>query len=109
MKQLYGVIGNPIGHSMSPDIHNAALQDKNINGQYFAFQVEPHHLKDAVNGIKALGICGVNVTVPHKVAIMEHLDEIHESAKVLGAVNTVKREETGSSGIILTEMGFINP
>ncbi|MFA1779103.1 shikimate dehydrogenase [Bacillus velezensis] len=92
MKQLYGVIGNPIGHSMSPDIHNAALQDKNINGQYFAFQVEPHHLKDAVNGIKALGICGVNVTVPHKVAIMEHLDEIHESAKVLGAVNTVKRE-----------------
>ncbi|MGG0158759.1 shikimate dehydrogenase [Bacillus velezensis] len=92
MKQLYGVIGNPIGHSMSPDIHNAALQDKNINGQYFAFQVEPRHLKDAVNGIKALGICGVNVTVPHKVAIMEHLDEIHESAKVLGAVNTVKRE-----------------
>lgn len=54
--------------------------------------MEPHHLKDAVNGIKALGICGVNVTVPHKVAIMEHLDEIHESAKVLGAVNTVKRE-----------------
>lgn len=93
---------------MSPDIHNAALKDKNINGQYFAFQVEPHNLKDAVNGIKALGICGINVTVPHKVAIMEHLDEIDESAKVLGAVNTVKREETGSSGIILTEMDFIN-
>ncbi|KXZ18427.1 shikimate dehydrogenase [Bacillus nakamurai] len=92
MKQLYGVIGNPIGHSMSPDIHNAALKDKNINGQYFAFQVEPHDLKDAVNGIRALGISGINVTVPHKVAIMEHLDEIHESAKVLGAVNTVKRE-----------------
>lgn len=92
MKKLYGVIGNPIGHSMSPDIHNASLKDLGLDGHYHAFKVEENDLEDAVKGIRALGVQGINVTVPHKVSIMDYLDHIDESAKVLGAVNTVRRE-----------------
>ncbi|WP_437131569.1 shikimate dehydrogenase [Bacillus atrophaeus] len=107
MKQLYGVIGNPIGHSMSPDIHNAALKDLGLDGHYHAFQVENDNLKDAVKGMKALGMIGINVTVPHKVAIMEHLDHIDESAKVLGAVNTVRTEGDMLVGYNTDGEGFV--
>lgn len=81
MKPLYGVIGNPVGHSMSPDIHNAALKDAGIDGHYHGFQVEENDLKDAINGMKALGISGFNVTVPHKVDIMQYLDKIDVTAE----------------------------
>ncbi|MCI4060046.1 shikimate dehydrogenase, partial [Bacillus cereus] len=74
MKKLYGVIGNPIGHSMSPDIHNASLKDLSLDGHYHAFKVEEDDLEDAVKGIRALGVHGINVTVPHKVSIMDYLD-----------------------------------
>lgn len=107
MKKLYGVIGNPIAHSMSPDIHNAALKDLGLDAHYHAFKVEEDSLEDAVKGIRALGVQGINVTVPHKVSIMDHLDHIDESAKVLGAVNTVRREGDKLVGYNTDGEGFV--
>ncbi|MCY7899250.1 shikimate dehydrogenase [Bacillus inaquosorum] len=107
MKKLYGVIGNPIGHSMSPDIHNASLKDLGLDGHYHAFKVEEDDLEDAVKGIRALGIQGINVTVPHKVSIMDYLDHIDESAKVIGAVNTVRREGDKLVGYNTDGEGFV--
>ncbi|MCY7917754.1 shikimate dehydrogenase [Bacillus vallismortis] len=107
MKKLYGVIGNPIGHSMSPDIHNSSLKDLGLDGYYHAFKVEENDLEDAVKGIRALGVQGINVTVPHKVSIMNYLDHIDESAKVIGAVNTVRREGDKLVGYNTDGEGFV--
>ncbi|MDM5302575.1 shikimate dehydrogenase [Bacillus subtilis] len=107
MKKLYGVIGNPIGHSMSPDIHNASLKDLGLDGHYHAFKVEEDDLEDAVKGIRALGVQGINVTVPHKVSIMDYLDHIDDSAKVIGAVNTVRREGDKLVGYNTDGEGFV--
>ncbi|MFN2745249.1 MULTISPECIES: shikimate dehydrogenase [Bacillus] len=107
MKPIYGLIGNPVAHSMSPDIHNAALQDLSLDGHYHAFRVEKDDLEDAVKGMRALGVQGFNVTVPHKVSIMKYLDRIDESAKALGAVNTVRREKDGLVGYNTDGEGFL--
>lgn len=107
MKPIYGLIGNPVAHSMSPDIHNAALKDLSLDGYYHAFRVESDDLEDAVKGMRALGIQGFNVTVPHKVEIMKYLDRIDESAKVLGAVNTVRREKEQLVGYNTDGEGFL--
>ncbi|MEC0496127.1 shikimate dehydrogenase [Bacillus glycinifermentans] len=107
MKPIYGLIGNPVAHSMSPDIHNAALKDLSLDGYYHAFRVENDDLEDAVKGMRALGIQGFNVTVPHKVEIMKYLDRIDESAKVLGAVNTVRREKEQLVGYNTDGEGFL--
>ncbi len=90
---LLALIGDPVGHSKSPDMMNRALKNHGLPYVYLAFQVAPERLKEAVNGFRALGVKGWNVTIPHKVAIMEHLDEIDESALAIGAVNTVVCEE----------------
>lgn len=108
LKPLYGVIGNPVGHSMSPDIHNAALKDARIDGHYHGFQVENDDLKDAISGMKALGISGINVTVPHKVEIMKYLDKIDVTAERLGAVNTVRREGEQLVGYNTDGEGFLH-
>ena len=89
MGNLYGVIGYPIKHSMSPDIHNDAFQDLGIEGYYHAFHVEPTNLAETVDALKVLGVKGFNVTIPHKVAIIPFMDELDETAKIVGAVNTV--------------------
>ncbi|PCK20776.1 shikimate dehydrogenase [Bacillus pumilus] len=108
MKPLYGLIGNPVGHSMSPDIHNAALKDAGIDGHYHGFQVEERDLADAISGMKALGISGFNVTVPHKVEIMQYLDKIDVTAERLRAVNTVRLEEGQLVGYNTDGEGFLH-
>ncbi len=108
LKPLYGLIGNPVGHSMSPDIHNAALKDAGIDGHYHGFQVENEDLKDAICGMKALGISGFNVTVPHKVDIMQYLDKIDVTAERLRAVNTVRLEEGQLIGYNTDGEGFLH-
>ncbi|MRX71340.1 shikimate dehydrogenase [Bacillus lacus] len=90
MEKLYGLIGWPVSHSMSPAIHNHAFSELNISGHYHAFPVSPQGLEKAVAGLRALGISGFNVTIPHKVAILPYLDELDLSAELAGAVNTVK-------------------
>ena len=87
--RLYVLIGDPVEHSFSPLMHNAAFQFCGINSVYLTLQVKSDGLGDAIKGIKSMGIPGLNVTIPHKVSIMKYLDEIDSNAKNIGAVNTV--------------------
>ncbi len=88
--KLFCVIGDPIEHSLSPIMHNTVFEAMKLNCAYTAFKVPKDALGGAIEGMKALGIGGVNVTIPHKVAVMEHLDSLSEEARIIGAVNTVK-------------------
>src|SRR5512147_763446 len=86
--QLCGVIGNPVEHSLSPDIHNAAFQKLGLNFVYLAFRVEA--IGDAVKGLRALGnFRGASVTIPHKVAAVPLLDVVEPTAHHIGAINTI--------------------
>lgn len=107
MKKLYGVIGDPIGHSMSPDMHNDAFQALGIQAHYQPFHVMEADLPKAVEGMKALGISGFNVTVPHKTAVMPLLDEVDPLAQAIGAVNTVVREQNRFIGYNTDGEGFL--
>ncbi len=89
------IIGDPISHSLSPVMQNAAFVAGNLDFVYVPFAVSPGNLEQAVCGLKALGVCGFNVTIPHKTAILPFLDRLDESAESAGAVNTVLL--TGSS------------
>src|SRR4030042_2438549 len=88
--KVLGIIGSPIEHSMSPVMHNAALQGLNLDYRYLAFHVPLERLSSAIDGIRGLGIVGVNVTIPHKENVMKLLDEIDKKAIKIGAVNTIK-------------------
>lgn len=89
---LLGILGHPVAHSKSPAMHGAAAAALGIDAVYLRFDVKPALLGDAVRGVRALSIDGVNVTVPHKQAVMAFLDRIDEDARLIGAVNTIRRE-----------------
>ena len=84
---LYGLIGNPVAHSLSPVMHNQAFAASGYNGVYLAFRVTDPAA--AIRGIRALDLKGISVTLPHKVAVMKYLDEIDETAGQIRAVNTI--------------------
>ena len=84
---LYVVVGNPIGHSLSPVMHNSALAHAGLDGVYLAFRVED--IAAAISGIRGLDIRGVSITIPHKVSVMQYLDEVDSIASDIGAVNTI--------------------
>jgi shikimate dehydrogenase len=86
-----GVLGWPLEHTLSPPIHNAAFRSLGIDWVYFAWPVPPEDLAAAVGGIRALGAMGANVTMPHKEAVVDLLDEISGDAAAVGAVNTIQR------------------
>ena len=86
---LVGVIGNPVKHSLSPVILNAAFREAKINWVYTAFETPEEKLADAIDGIRALGIAGLSVTMPHKAKVCSLLDEISDSAQTLNAVNCI--------------------
>lgn len=89
--QLCGLLGNPVAHSLSPAIHNAAFRELNLNFVYLAFPVE--NLDGALQGIRALGnLRGFSVTIPHKVAILPLLDGVEKTARNIGSVNTVIKD-----------------
>jgi shikimate dehydrogenase len=88
---LYGIIGHPVKHSLSPLIQNLAFKQLGINAVYLAFEVTD--LTSALAGVRALGIKGLSVTIPHKVDIIPLLDEIDIMSKNIGAVNTVVNKE----------------
>ena len=91
--KLFCVIGDPIEHTLSPAMHNAVFEGLRLNCVYTAFRIEPPILGDFVRGVKTMGLGGVNVTIPLKVAIIEHLDALSEEAQIIGAVNTIKMGE----------------
>ena len=107
--RIMGVMGYPIAHSLSPVIQNAAIQAARIDYGYIAMPVAPEALEDAVKGLKALGFIGCNVTIPHKVNIMQYLDEIDETASLIGAVNTVVIKDGKLRGYNTDGIGFITP
>lgn len=87
--RVCGLFGYPVGHSFSPAMHNAALREMGINWVYVAFAVQPAHLPAAVAAVRALDMPGVNVTVPHKEAVLHLVDELSDAARLSGAVNTI--------------------
>lgn len=87
--KIVGLIGWPISHSYSPAMHNAAAEALGLNLIYVPLPVPPDRLFDALRGLPALGIRGVNVTVPYKQAVLPHLDAIYPAAQVIGAANTI--------------------
>jgi shikimate dehydrogenase len=92
MTATYGIIGWPVEHSRSPAMHNAAFRAKGIDAVYVRFPVHPDDVGEAVRGLKALGVRGANVTVPHKEAVIPYLDELSREARAMGAVNTIVRD-----------------
>lgn len=104
---IYGIIGHPIGHSLSPLIHNYAFENLDFNSVYVSFDVNEEDLKDAIIGIKALGIKGLNVTVPHKESVIKYLDRISDEAKLIGAVNTIKNNSGSLEGYNTDVTGFM--
>ncbi|WP_404428781.1 shikimate dehydrogenase [Sutcliffiella horikoshii] len=107
MKSLYGVIGSPIAHSMSPLIHNNAFLQNGMDAHYHAFHVEPDQLETAVAGMRALGVTGFNVTIPHKEAIIPLLDSVEDAALQIGAVNTVVNKDGKLIGYNTDGRGYV--
>jgi shikimate dehydrogenase len=104
---VYGIIGHPVKHSLSPLMQTAAFEALGIDAVYVPFDVDPENLGEAVNGLRALNVKGFNVTVPHKEGVIEHLDFVDEDAEFLGAVNTVKNEDGQLTGYNTDADGFL--
>ncbi|MEA2705011.1 MAG: shikimate dehydrogenase [Actinomycetota bacterium] len=93
--RLAAVIGSPVRHSRSPAIHNAAFRALGLDWVYLAFEVAPGEVADALGGMRALGIAGLSVTIPHKEAAAAVVDELSATARALGAANTIVVHEDG--------------
>jgi shikimate dehydrogenase len=106
--ELAGIIGMPVAHSRSPTIHNFWLNAHGIRGAYVPLAVAPERLKDALPGLAALGFRGCNVTMPHKQTAMPLLHRVSETARRIGAVNTIVVEDDGTlSGFNNDGNGFV--
>jgi len=91
--RVCGVIGEPIEHTLSPLMHNAAFETLRLDYVFLAFRVKPAQVESAVNGMRALNIRGLNITMPHKSTIIKHLDRVDLSAQIVNSVNTVLNKE----------------
>lgn len=98
MRDLYGLFGEVLAHSYSPKIHQLILQNLNLPGFYHLFELPKTDLKTAVEGLKVLGAKGINVTIPHKISIMDYIDEISPEASRIGSVNTIAFENGRTRG-----------
>ncbi|RMF12515.1 MAG: shikimate dehydrogenase [Candidatus Dadabacteria bacterium] len=107
--RLYGILGHPVGHSLSPAIHNPEFAACGHDAVYLAFDVPPGRLPAAIDGVRALGLAGLNLTIPHKEAILPLLDAIDPAAARIGAVNTVAAEDGHLTGYNTDGIGFLNP
>ena len=107
--KLLGVIGDPIAHTLSPVMHNAAIEHLGLDYQYVPFAVAPANLSTALAGFAAIGVVGCSVTIPHKQAIIPLLVDITPLAKAVGAVNTIWNTPAGWQGTNTDVAGFITP
>lgn len=105
--KLLGVIGWPVEHSLSPLMHNNNIADLGIDYVYIALPVNPANVKDSLFGLKALGFSGVNVTIPHKQAYIEYMDEISQEVGTIGALNTIHIKDNKFYGYNTDAYGFI--
>jgi shikimate dehydrogenase len=106
--RLTGLIGTPVAHSISPQMHNEAFRTLGLDYVYLAFDVSREHLADAVRGLKEIGIRGFNVTMPHKQAVAKLADELTPAAQIAGACNTVINEDGRLIGHTTDGIGFMD-
>lgn len=100
------IIGHPVSHSLSPQMHEAAFKKLNLNYRYLSFEISPLHFKHGIQALKSLGFRGFNVTLPFKERIMPFLDQVTPEAKMIGAVNTVLIEKGKLKGFNTDGAGF---
>ena len=105
--KVCGIIGDPIEHTMSPVMHNAAFKELGLDYVYLPFQVRKEKLGEAIEGVRAFNIRGLNVTIPHKVAVMSLLDKLEPLAERIGAVNTVVNDDGVLTGYNTDAGGFL--
>lgn len=105
--KLYGIIGDPVEHTMSPAMYNALFRELRMDYIYVAFKVKKELLGKAIEGVRALDIKGLNVTTPHKVAVIQFLDEIDSLAEKIGAVNTIVNNDGLLRGYNTDAIGFL--
>ena len=109
MPDTYAVIGDPIDHSLSPNIHNAAFRHLELDHSYIAYKISAGELAAGIDSLKKIKIAGFNVTIPHKIEIMKFLDDMDTTSKVIGAVNTVSNENGKLKGYNTDMIGFLDP
>ena len=107
--KTYCIIGDPIHHSLSPAMQNAAFAAKGLNCTYIAFRVPKAELKESIESLRSINIAGFNVTTPHKTQVVRYLDEVEPAAKKVAAVNTVNNIEGIFRGYNTDVYGFIEP
>jgi shikimate dehydrogenase len=107
--RTYCIIGDPIQHSLSPAMQNAAFNKLGLNSTYIAFRVKKDELKESIESLRAIGVSGFNITVPHKVEAMKYLDELDVSARRANAVNTVHNVRGVLKAYNTDIYGFIHP
>ncbi|NLE05525.1 MAG: shikimate dehydrogenase [Crenarchaeota archaeon] len=105
--QIFGVIGDPVVYSLSPTIHNAAFNALKLDCVYLAFNVKAAEVAGALKGMRSLNICGLNVTMPHKSAVINYLDEVDNVSKFLGSVNTIVNENGKLCGFSTDGIGAL--
>ncbi len=104
--RICGIIGDPIEHTVSPAMQNAAFRELGLDYLYAPFPVKDENLGMAIDGMRALNICGLNVTIPHKVAVIPYLDELDTLVENLGAVNTIVSQDGYLKGYNTDASGF---
>ncbi len=107
--KTYCIIGDPVDHSLSPAMHNAAFKALHLNCTYIAFRIAKDELEAGIQSLRKANIAGFNVTMPHKVAVMKFLDELDETCLKINAVNTVNNENGKFKGYNTDMYGFIQP
>ncbi len=105
--ELVGVLGHPVAENPTIVMQEAAFQALNLDWRYLTIEVLPDDLAAAIQGVRAFNMQGINLTIPHKVAVLEHLDEVASDARLMGAVNTVRREGDKLIGENTDGKGFI--
>lgn len=105
--KIYGIFGYPVEHTFSPGMHNAAFKKLGMDACYVPFAVHPGRLADAAKALIPLGLCGLNITVPHKEKIIPFLDDLSEEARLIGAVNTIEVKEGRLIGHNTDGRGFL--
>jgi shikimate dehydrogenase len=108
-QQIYGVLGHPVAHSLSPALHNWAFRELAVPAVYLAFDKAPEELPDFLRAVRSLPLSGLSVTIPHKVAVMEALDGISSLARRVGAVNTLYWDGDRLLGENTDISGFLEP
>ena len=105
--RVCGVIGDPIEHTLSPIIHNAAFNHLNLDFVFLAFHVKAADLKNAIHGMRSLGVHGLNVTMPHKSMVIGYLDEMDSAVKFLGSANTILNRDGKLLGFSTDGIGAV--